>query len=99
MLNTIVGTGAVGGGAVSRYGSISDQKMRLLAAPARQHWVLVLQEIVVFLKVSFYMILEILDAFWKSTLLKRSRKFPIYGSLGNFHGLLNSVRYSSNFAR
>jgi hypothetical protein len=34
MLNTIVGAGAVGAGAASRYGSGSDQKMRLLAAPA-----------------------------------------------------------------
>jgi hypothetical protein len=34
MFNTIVGAGAVG--AVSRYGSGSDQKMRLLAAP--EHW-------------------------------------------------------------
>jgi hypothetical protein len=38
MFNTIVGTGAVGAGAASRYGSGSgssyDQKMRLLAAPA-----------------------------------------------------------------
>jgi hypothetical protein len=35
MLNTIVGAGAA-----SRYGSSSgsDQKMRLLAAPAPQHW-------------------------------------------------------------
>jgi hypothetical protein len=39
MFNTIVGTGAVGAGAASRYGSGSgsDQKMRLLAAPAPQH--------------------------------------------------------------
>jgi hypothetical protein len=38
MFNTIVGAGAVG--AASRYGSGSgsDQKMRLLAAPAPQHW-------------------------------------------------------------
>jgi hypothetical protein len=28
----------VGAGASSRYGSGSDQKMRLLAAPAPQHW-------------------------------------------------------------
>jgi hypothetical protein len=35
MLNTIVGAGAVG--AASRYSSSSDQKMRLLAAPAPQH--------------------------------------------------------------
>jgi hypothetical protein len=33
MFNTIVGAGAA-----SRYGSGSDQKMRLLAAPAPQHW-------------------------------------------------------------
>jgi hypothetical protein len=33
MCNTIVGAGAA-----SRYGSGSDQKMRLLAAPAPQHW-------------------------------------------------------------
>jgi hypothetical protein len=39
MLNTIVGAGAVGARAASRYGSGSgsDQKMRLLAAPAPQH--------------------------------------------------------------
>jgi hypothetical protein len=41
MCNTIVGAGAVGAGAgfgaASRYGSGSDQKMRLLAAPALQH--------------------------------------------------------------
>jgi hypothetical protein len=36
MFNTIVG--AVGAGAASRYGSGSDQKMRILAAPAPQHW-------------------------------------------------------------
>jgi hypothetical protein len=35
MFSTIVGAGA---GAASRYGSGSDQKMRLLAAPAPQHW-------------------------------------------------------------
>jgi hypothetical protein len=35
MFNTIVGAGAA-----SRYGSGSDQKMRLLAAPAPQHWLL-----------------------------------------------------------
>jgi hypothetical protein len=36
MFNTIVGTGAVGAGVASHYGSGSgsDQKMRLLAAPA-----------------------------------------------------------------
>jgi hypothetical protein len=38
MFNTIFGAGAVGAGAASRYGSGSDQKMRLLAAPAPQHW-------------------------------------------------------------
>jgi hypothetical protein len=40
MFNTIVGAGAVGAGAgaASRYGSGSDQMMRLLAAPAPQHW-------------------------------------------------------------
>jgi hypothetical protein len=37
MFNTIVGAGAAGAGAASRYGSGSDQKMRLLAAPAPQH--------------------------------------------------------------
>jgi hypothetical protein len=39
MINTIVGAGAVVAGAASRYGSGSgsDQKMRLLAAPALQH--------------------------------------------------------------
>jgi hypothetical protein len=36
MITTIVGAGAVG--AASRYGSGSDQMMRLLAAPALQHW-------------------------------------------------------------
>jgi hypothetical protein len=34
MFNTNVGAEAVGAGAASRYGSGSDQKMRLLAAPA-----------------------------------------------------------------
>jgi hypothetical protein len=38
MFCTIVGAGAVGAGAASRYGFGSDQKMRLLAAPAPQHW-------------------------------------------------------------
>jgi hypothetical protein len=38
MINTIVVAGAVGAGAASRYGSGSDQKMRLLAARAPQHW-------------------------------------------------------------
>jgi hypothetical protein len=38
MINT--GAGAVGAGAASRYGSGSDQKMRLLASPAPQHWFL-----------------------------------------------------------
>jgi hypothetical protein len=33
-----VGVGAVGVGAASRYGSGSDQTMRLLVAPAPQHW-------------------------------------------------------------
>jgi hypothetical protein len=37
MSNTIVGAGAVGAEAASRYGSGSDQKMRLLAAQAPQH--------------------------------------------------------------
>jgi hypothetical protein len=37
MFNTIVGAGAVGAGAASRYGAGSDQKMRLLAPPAPQH--------------------------------------------------------------
>jgi hypothetical protein len=39
MFNTIGGVGAVraGAGAASRYGSGSDQKLRLLAAPAPQH--------------------------------------------------------------
>jgi hypothetical protein len=37
MFNTIVGAGAVGAGAASCYGSGSDQKMQLLAAPAPQH--------------------------------------------------------------
>jgi hypothetical protein len=40
MFNTIVGAGAVEAGAASRYGSGSDEKMRLLAAPAPQHWFL-----------------------------------------------------------
>jgi hypothetical protein len=38
MFNTIVGVGAVGGGAASPYGSGSDQMMWLLLAPAPQHW-------------------------------------------------------------
>jgi hypothetical protein len=38
MFNTIVGAGAVGAEALSRYGSGSDQMMRLLAALAPQHW-------------------------------------------------------------
>jgi hypothetical protein len=37
MFNTIVGAGA---GAASRYGFGFDQKMRLYAGPARQHWFL-----------------------------------------------------------
>jgi hypothetical protein len=43
MFNIIVGAGAVGGGAgaASRYGSGFDQKMRLLAAPAPQHCIIV----------------------------------------------------------
>jgi hypothetical protein len=40
MFNTIVGAGAVEAGAALRYGSGSDQMMRLLAAPAPQHWFL-----------------------------------------------------------
>jgi hypothetical protein len=39
MIYTIVGAGTAGAGAASRYGSGSDQKMRLLAAPAPQHWI------------------------------------------------------------
>jgi hypothetical protein len=42
MFNTIVGAGTVGAGAASRYGS--GQKMRLLAAPALQHWFLLLYQ-------------------------------------------------------
>jgi hypothetical protein len=42
MFNIIVGAGAVGAGAASRYGSGSNQKMRLLAAPAPQNWLGVL---------------------------------------------------------
>jgi hypothetical protein len=43
MINSIVGAGAIVSGASSRYGSGSDQKMRLRlrpkdAAPAPQHW-------------------------------------------------------------
>jgi hypothetical protein len=38
MFITIVGTGAIGAGAASRYGSGSDQMMRLFAAPAPQYW-------------------------------------------------------------
>jgi hypothetical protein len=38
MLNNTLRAGAVGAGAASRYGSGSDQMMRLLAAPAPQHW-------------------------------------------------------------
>jgi hypothetical protein len=37
MFDTISRTGAVGAGATSRYGSGSDQMMRLLVAPAPQH--------------------------------------------------------------
>jgi hypothetical protein len=37
MINTIVGAGAGAVGAASRYGSSSDQMMRLLAASAPQH--------------------------------------------------------------
>jgi hypothetical protein len=41
MFNAIVGAGpgavGAGAGAASRYGSGSDQKMQLLAAPAPQH--------------------------------------------------------------
>jgi hypothetical protein len=37
MFNTILGAGAVGAGAASRYGSGSYQMMRLLAAPAPQN--------------------------------------------------------------
>jgi hypothetical protein len=36
----MVGAGAVGARAASCYGSGSDQKMRLLAAPAPQHCIL-----------------------------------------------------------
>jgi hypothetical protein len=38
MFNTIVGAGVTGAGAALRYGSGSDQIMRLLAAPVPQHW-------------------------------------------------------------
>jgi hypothetical protein len=40
MINTIVGARSIGAGAASRYGFgySSDQMMRLLAAPAPQHW-------------------------------------------------------------
>jgi hypothetical protein len=40
LINTIVGAVAVavGAGAALRYGSGSDQMMRLLATPAPQHW-------------------------------------------------------------
>jgi hypothetical protein len=38
MFITNVGAGAVEAGAVLRYGSASDQMMRLLANPAPQHW-------------------------------------------------------------
>jgi hypothetical protein len=38
MFNTTDGAGAVKAGAASRYGSGYDQMMRLLAAPAPQHW-------------------------------------------------------------
>jgi hypothetical protein len=49
MFNTIVGASAVGAGvgAALRYGSGSDQKMRLLAAPAPQHWFSSLARLVV----------------------------------------------------
>jgi outer membrane protein assembly factor BamB len=39
MFNANVGAGSVGAGAASCYGSGSGQMMRLLAAPAPQHWV------------------------------------------------------------
>jgi hypothetical protein len=38
MKDTIIGAGDLGAGAASRYGSGSDQMMRLLAALAPQHW-------------------------------------------------------------
>jgi hypothetical protein len=38
MLNNTLRAGTVGAGAASRYDSGSDQMMRLLAAPALQHW-------------------------------------------------------------
>jgi hypothetical protein len=38
MSNIMLEAGAVRAGAASRYGSGSDQMMRLLAAPALQHW-------------------------------------------------------------
>jgi hypothetical protein len=43
MIFTIVVAGVVGAraGAASRYGSGSDQMMRLLAAPAPQNWIYV----------------------------------------------------------
>jgi hypothetical protein len=43
--NHVVGTVAVGAGAALRYGSGSDQKMRLLAAPAPapQHWLQIIK--------------------------------------------------------
>jgi hypothetical protein len=37
MFNTYIGAEAVGAGAATRYGSGSDQMMRLLADPAPQH--------------------------------------------------------------
>jgi hypothetical protein len=38
MFDSTFGAGAVGDGAALRYGSGSDQKVRLLAALALQHW-------------------------------------------------------------
>jgi hypothetical protein len=51
MFNTIFGAGAVGAGAASRYGSGSDQKMRLLAAPAPLHCYKVSQYFLIYVEI------------------------------------------------
>jgi hypothetical protein len=43
-MNTMSGAGAVGARAASRYGSGSPKILRLLAAPALQHWSAILRE-------------------------------------------------------
>jgi hypothetical protein len=60
MYNTIVGAGAVGARAASRYGSSSgsDQKMRLLAALAPKHWQKLLCVLKIIVKPNFSSIAE-----------------------------------------